>query len=92
LPTVLQIENREDEYNPYVHSPEDNIAHMNLDYWEEQIKATIAITAHLAVPVTYTEQVYFPVLFRSYRGQEDLDTPSTISSSRFRCQTVAERR
>jgi hypothetical protein len=51
IPTVLQIENREDEYSPQRHSTNDTIAHMNLDYWLEQIKATIAIAAHLAVPV-----------------------------------------
>jgi hypothetical protein len=66
LPTVLQIENREDEYNPYVHSPQDNIAHMNLDYWEEQIKATIASAAHLAVPVTCTKHAYLPMVARYY--------------------------
>jgi hypothetical protein len=29
------------------------MAHMNLDYWEEQIKATLVTAAHLAVPVEY---------------------------------------
>jgi hypothetical protein len=29
------------------------MAHMNLDYWEEQIKATLVTAAHLAVPVDY---------------------------------------
>jgi hypothetical protein len=65
IPTVLQIENREDEYNPYYHSPQDTITHMNLDYWEEQIKATIATAAHLAVPVTAKSRVYLPVILKA---------------------------
>ncbi|MFN2118244.1 MAG: hypothetical protein ACK2U0_15150 [Candidatus Promineifilaceae bacterium] len=40
---------------------------MDLDYWVEQIKATVAITAHLAGLVTSIENepVYLPILFRS---------------------------
>ncbi len=51
IPTVLQIQNYQSERNPYNHTPQDNIAHMNIDYWLEQIKATTAIAAHLAVPI-----------------------------------------
>jgi hypothetical protein len=40
------------EINPHVHTSQDSIAYMNLDYWLEQVKATTAIAAHLAVPVT----------------------------------------
>jgi hypothetical protein len=41
----LQIENYyEGEKNPYNHHPEDTLAHMNIDYWLEQVKAT-AVTA-----------------------------------------------
>jgi hypothetical protein len=67
---------------------------MNLAYWEEQIKATLVTAAHLAVPVTYpvtyTERVYLPALFRSYRGQEDLDQPNTMTPSFSRYQTLPE--
>lgn len=38
---------------------------MNLDYWEEHIKVTIAVTAHLAVPVTETEEIYLPMFLGS---------------------------
>jgi hypothetical protein len=48
---VLQIEDHWDEPNPYYHEPGDTIAHMNLDYWEEQIRATLVTAAHLAVPL-----------------------------------------
>lgn len=78
---MLQIENREDEYNPYVHSPQDNIAHMNLDYWVEQIKATIAATAHLAVPITSTERVYLPLMSISHGGDQGLSSPNSRSPS-----------
>jgi hypothetical protein len=50
---VLQIEDHWGDTYPYYHSPEDTIAHMTLDYWEEQIKATLVTAAHLAVPVEY---------------------------------------
>jgi hypothetical protein len=48
----LQIENYETgERNPYYHKEQDIIANMNLDYWLEQMKATVAIAARLAVPI-----------------------------------------
>ena len=46
---MLQIENYNAERNYAKHTPLDNIPTMNLDYWVEQIKALIAITAHLAI-------------------------------------------
>ncbi len=62
----LQIENYfEGERNPYYHTPQDSIAHMNLDYWLEQVKATVAIAAHLAIPVT-AEKVYLPVVWKCH--------------------------
>ncbi len=54
IPTGLQIEARESETNPYYHSTQDTVAHMDLDYWTEQMEATAAIVAHLAIPVTST--------------------------------------
>jgi hypothetical protein len=67
--SVLQIEDMENEFNPYYHSPEDSIAHMNLDYWTEQIKATVAIIAHLAVPVTVEGGTfcYLPMVMKAYQ-------------------------
>jgi hypothetical protein len=50
IATVLQIQNYNAERNLFKHTPLDNIANMNLDYWIEQIKATTAIAAHLAIP------------------------------------------
>jgi hypothetical protein len=38
---------------------------MNLAYWEEQIKATVASVAHLAVPVELGGgRVYLPIVLR----------------------------
>jgi hypothetical protein len=62
----VNIENREDEFNPYCHTPGDTIAHMNLDYWEEQIKATIAIAAYLAIPVIEKVRVYLTVIMKAH--------------------------
>ena len=36
---------------------------MNLDYWLEQIKATTAIAAHLAIPVPLEYKGYLPILW-----------------------------
>jgi hypothetical protein len=51
MATGLQIQDFDGEHNPYNHTSEDSIAHMNLDYWLEQVEATIAIAARMAVPV-----------------------------------------
>lgn len=44
-----------------MHTPQDEIARMNLDYWLEQVKATVAIAAHLAGPIAIGK-VYLPVI------------------------------
>jgi hypothetical protein len=62
IPTGLQIENYEDERNPYYHSHEDRIAYINLDYFLEQMKATTAIAAHLAIPLGFNYKVFLPVI------------------------------
>jgi hypothetical protein len=49
-----------------MHTPQDSIAHMNLDYWLEQMKATVAIAAHLAVPIPLDRKVYLPVIMKAY--------------------------
>jgi hypothetical protein len=54
IPTALQIEAMEGETNPYYHSTQDTTAHIDLGYWVEQMKATAAIVAHLAIPATAT--------------------------------------
>ena len=52
---------------------------MHLDYWEEQIKATLVTAAHLAVPIICTERIYLPMLVRSYQGQGELNHPITTA-------------
>jgi hypothetical protein len=47
----VQIESLNQEGNPYNHSAEDTVAHLDLDYWVEHIRATVAIAAHLLMPV-----------------------------------------
>ncbi len=54
IPTALQIEAMEGETNPYFHSIQDTAAHIDMGYWTEQMKATIAIVAHLAIPTPAT--------------------------------------
>jgi hypothetical protein len=67
------------------------MAHMNLDYWEEQINATLVTAAHLAVPITNKERVYLPVLLRSYREQEEPE-PNPGKSGCFRDRALLEGR
>ncbi len=56
MTTGLQIQNyKKGELNPYNHTAQDTIDHMNLDYWFEQIKATVAIAAQLVVPFAADE-------------------------------------
>jgi hypothetical protein len=44
----LQIESYEGEQNPYLHSSGDRVAEMNMEYYLEQMKATVAIALDLA--------------------------------------------
>jgi hypothetical protein len=39
---------------------------MNLDYWLEQMKATTAIAAHLAVPIAVERRIHLPVIMKAY--------------------------
>jgi hypothetical protein len=43
------------------------MAHMNLDYWLEQVKATTAIAARLAVPLAVERPwIYLPIIHLPY--------------------------
>jgi hypothetical protein len=53
----VQIQNyQEGELDPYNHTTQDSLDHINLDYLQEQIKATVVFAAHLAVPVSTLEK------------------------------------
>lgn len=53
---------------------------MNLDYWEEQIKATIAIVAHFAVPVTESSyQLYVPLVIGGILRGELAVAPAKVA-------------
>lgn len=49
-----------------MHTSQDTSAHLNLDYWLEQVKATVAVVAHLAVPYQstpdLTHHLYLPLI------------------------------
>jgi hypothetical protein len=61
IATGTQVEDFQGEPNRYYHNPEDTIDNMNLDYWLEQIRATMAIAADLAVPIPSTITTCLPV-------------------------------
>jgi hypothetical protein len=45
---VVQIENYyQGEKNPFNHVSQDTLAHMNIDYWLEQVKATVVNATRL---------------------------------------------
>ncbi len=71
---MLQIEDYEDEGNPNRHSAQDTIANMNLDYFLEQIKATIAIAGRLA-------ETDLQLLLRSAGGYDGWILESSESST-----------
>jgi hypothetical protein len=48
-----------------MHSENDTIAQINLDYWLEQMKATTAIASHLAIPLGPVKMVYLPFIIRT---------------------------
>lgn len=68
ITTVLQIEDYENDKNPYYNTTGDSIAHMNLGYWEEQIKASVIFAAHLLTPLGLEpKKIYLPAVFESGR-------------------------
>jgi hypothetical protein len=55
----VQIQNykgADKERNPYNHTAQDSFAYINPDYFLEQMKATTAIAARLAIPATGMER------------------------------------
>jgi hypothetical protein len=44
---------------------------MSLDYWLEQMKATVAIAAHLAVPIPLERRGYLPLIVKVYGIMRD---------------------
>lgn len=66
ITTVLQIEDYENDKNPYYNSTGDTISHMNLDYWEEQTKASLIFAAYLLTPIGFEpNNIYLPVIIDS---------------------------
>ena len=63
ITTILQIEDYEHDKNPFYNTTGGNIAHMDLDYWIEQIKASIIFAAHLLTPLnSEPRKIYLPVI------------------------------
>lgn len=66
ITTVLQIEDYENDKNPYYNSTGDTIAHMDLDYWEEHIKASLIFVVHLLTPLELEpNSIFLPVIIDS---------------------------
>ena len=49
-PAILAIEDDDDDFNAYYHTINDNLAHINLTYFTNFVKASIGTAAHLAQP------------------------------------------
>lgn len=57
---MLQIEELSGDFNPYYHGPGDTIAHMDLDYWEAQMRALVASMAVLTEPFSSHPTPFLP--------------------------------
>ena len=51
-PAILGIEDFSYDFNPYYHTTQDNMSHIDAPFFTEYVKAAIAATATLAVPDT----------------------------------------
>jgi len=49
-PAILAIEDDYNDFNPYYHTINDNLAHINLTYFTNFVKASVGTAAHLARP------------------------------------------
>lgn len=48
MPAVLQIEDKEHDFNRYYHAAGDSFAHMDHDYFLDHVRALGAIVARVA--------------------------------------------
>jgi Zn-dependent M28 family amino/carboxypeptidase len=51
VPSVLQIEDKEADFNPYYHSVGDTVDHMDADYFTAHVRAVAAIAYELLRPL-----------------------------------------
>jgi Zn-dependent M28 family amino/carboxypeptidase len=67
-PAIMAIEDESDsDFNPYYHSEEDTIEHINPTYLTDFVRAAVGAMAHLANPhpiVVGTPQQYLPLAVR----------------------------
>lgn len=49
-PAILAIEDDSNDFNPYYHTINDNLTHVNLAYFTNFVKASVGTAAHLARP------------------------------------------
>jgi hypothetical protein len=50
-PAILAIEDDQNDFNPYYHSKNDRLPHLNLTFFNNFVKAAIGTAAHLARPL-----------------------------------------
>jgi hypothetical protein len=58
----VQIEDYHGDKNPYVHSANDNISHINAGYLLKQMQTTAAFAGQLAGPIMPKYQVHIPFI------------------------------
>jgi hypothetical protein len=59
----VQIEDYHGDKNPYVHSPNDTITHINAGFLLKQMQATVAFAGQLAGAVLPEYQVRVPFIW-----------------------------
>jgi len=61
---ILAIEDDQNDFNPYYHSSADTLQNLNGAYFTSFIQASVATAAHLAIPNTWTNQIFLPLLIK----------------------------
>jgi hypothetical protein len=58
----VQIQDYHGERNPYYHTAQDDIYHINPDYLFEQVKATVAFAGQLSYPIIPSHRLRLPLV------------------------------
>ncbi len=77
IPAILAIEDL-DDFNPYYHTANDRLEYLNLVYYAEMIKASLATLAHLGCLVEEGWGTVFGIVTNTITGQPIVDASISI--------------
>lgn len=64
-PAILGIEDyypNKHDFNPYYHTPDDQLQYLDMDYFADFVKASLATFAHMSDCLIYPYAVYLPLV------------------------------